>query len=44
MWNNLFLPAKNKVPDKKADQFGSQLSNIICHYKFTMIANIPHKT
>ena len=44
MGNNLSLPAKNKVPDIKADQFQSQESNIIYHYNFTMIASIPHKT
>ena len=44
MGNNLSLPAKNKVPDIKANQFESRESNIICHYNFTMIANVPHKT
>ena len=44
MENNLSLPAKNKVPDIKVDQFESQESNIICHYNFTMTANVPHKT
>ena len=44
MGNNLSLPAKNKVPDIKVDQFESWKSNIMCHYNFTMIANVPHKS